>query len=354
MTLQWKVFSTNAGILIAATLVLVLTPLTVSFPVALAELVALAGGLLAMLALNLVLLRRVFGPLSRLATVMRGIDPLRPRERAAIEAADPEVAELTAAFNGMLDRLEDERRDSARRALAAQERERQRIARELHDSTAQHLAAVGLNLMRLKLAAGASADAERICSEMKSALREAQKELRVFTYLLHPPELDSEGLKTTVERFAEGVSQRTGLRIRVRISPAVDDAAFEIQRAVFRVLQEALTNVHRHAKASRVLVLLNVDAGLLSLFVKDDGRGLPATNGSPDANRATLGVGIPGMEARMRRFGGELSVRRASRGTVVRATVPMRENAPGAVAEDLAPDRLDLGVSPAAGVATVH
>ena len=89
MTLQWKVFATNAAVLVGATLVLVLTPLTVSFPVALAELVALAGGLVAMLALNLVLLRRAFGPLARLTVVMRDVDPLRPGERAAIDAADP-------------------------------------------------------------------------------------------------------------------------------------------------------------------------------------------------------------------------------------------------------------------------
>jgi two-component system, NarL family, sensor histidine kinase UhpB len=98
MTLLWRVFGTNAAILVLATLVLVLSPVTVSFPIALAELIALSGGLAAMLFLNLVLLRRAFRPLGRLTSVMRGIDPLRPGERATLDAADPEVAELTAAF----------------------------------------------------------------------------------------------------------------------------------------------------------------------------------------------------------------------------------------------------------------
>ena len=99
MTLLWRVFGTNAAVLVAATLVLVVSPVTVSFPIALAELVVLVGGLAAMLVLNLVLLRRAVRPLGRLTNVMRGIDPLRPGERARVDAADPEVAELTAAFN---------------------------------------------------------------------------------------------------------------------------------------------------------------------------------------------------------------------------------------------------------------
>ena len=123
MTLLWRVFGTNAAILVLATLALVVSPLTVSFPIALVELVALGGGLVAMLVLNLALLRRTFRPLGRLTTVMRRVDPLRPGERAPLAEADPEVTVLTAAFNDMLDRLEAERRDSGLRALRRSEGE---------------------------------------------------------------------------------------------------------------------------------------------------------------------------------------------------------------------------------------
>jgi two-component system sensor histidine kinase UhpB len=147
--LLWRVFATNAVVLAVATLLLVLTPATVSFPIALAELVVLVGGLGAMLALDLALLRRALGPLRRLTATMRRVDPLRPGGRAAVSTSDPDVAELTEAFNEMLDRLELERRESALRALSAQEGERGRIARELHDEVGQVLTAVVLQLDRV-------------------------------------------------------------------------------------------------------------------------------------------------------------------------------------------------------------
>jgi two-component system sensor histidine kinase UhpB len=305
MTLQWKVFSTNAGILIAATLVLVLTPLTVSFPVALAELVALAGGLLAMLALNLVLLRRVFGPLSRLATVMRGIDPLRPRERAAIEAADPEVAELTAAFNGMLDRLEDERRDSARRALAAQERERQRIARELHDEVGQALTAVVLQLDH----AHRSGDRTEI-AQAREAARASLEDIRGIARRLRPEALDDLGLPSALAALTNEVSRRTRLPVDRRISPGLPPLEPEEELVVYRVAQEALTNVARHAGARHAWLALEVRDGRVELEVRDDGEGF---DGEP------AGAGLVGMRERAVLIGADLGVTSADgRGTTVR------------------------------------
>ena len=102
----WRVFATNAAVLVVATLILVLSPITVSFPVALTEVAVVAGGLAVMLVLDLFLLRRAFAPLGRLTAFMRRVDPLRPGERAGLEAADPEVRELTGAFNDMINRVE--------------------------------------------------------------------------------------------------------------------------------------------------------------------------------------------------------------------------------------------------------
>ena len=132
--------------MIAAVGLLVATPATVSFPVALTEAAVLSAGLVAVLAVNLILLRRVLRPLVRLTHFMRKVDPLSPGTRLPAEDATAEIAELTVAFNEMLDRLEAERRESARRALAAEALERRRIARELHDEVGQMLTVAMLDL----------------------------------------------------------------------------------------------------------------------------------------------------------------------------------------------------------------
>src|SRR3954451_12938853 len=137
LPLTWRVLLLNSVVMIAAFLVLAFGPATVSSPVHGRELVVLLVGVAAAVAANVVLVRRAFGPLERLAQVMRTIDPLVPGTRVRIGAAARETRELADAFNDMLERLEDERRESARRAVRAQESERRRLARELHDELGQ-------------------------------------------------------------------------------------------------------------------------------------------------------------------------------------------------------------------------
>jgi two-component system sensor histidine kinase UhpB len=164
-------------VLTVAAVALVVSPLTISFPVAVTELVVLSAGLVALLLVNLALLRRVFAPLSRLTRFMREVDPLRPGSRLPLGNADPEIAEVTDAFNDMIERLENERRDSALRALAAQEDERRRIALELHDEVGQGLTAAMLRLDRV--------DTE----EAKEGLRAALEEVRDIARRLRPEAL---------------------------------------------------------------------------------------------------------------------------------------------------------------------
>jgi two-component system, NarL family, sensor histidine kinase UhpB len=316
MSLQWRVFAVNAAVLVLATLVLVLTPLTVSFPVALAELVALAGGLVAMLALNLVLLRRAFGPLGRLTVVMRDVDPLRPGERATIEAADPEVAELAAAFNDMLGRLEVERRDSARRALAAQEQERLRIARELHDEVGQELTAVVLQLDR----AGRGREAELRDEVMRAreTVRSSLEEVRGIARRLRPEALDDLGLPSALAALTNDVTRRTRLPVSRSIAPGLPALAPDEELVIYRVAQEALTNVVRHAAADRAELTLGVRDGRVELVVLDDGRGF-------DTRSATHGSGLLGMRERAVLIGADLEVTGATaRGSSVRLRLAPR------------------------------
>lgn len=212
-------------------------------------------------------------------------------------------------------------RELSGRLLALQEEERQRIARELHDSTAQHLVAANLGLAGLERTVVATPASRSAFAEIESLLTEALRELRVFTYLLHPPNLETDGLQATLRDFAEGFAGRTGLVARIRIPEEVDELPPELQRAILRVVQEALTNVHRHAGASHVSVAARITSGWLVVRVCDNGRGMTGPVRSDGSTR--LGVGVAGMRARLEQFGGDLKIRTGRSGTRVIAMVPI-------------------------------
>ncbi|MFL5156801.1 MAG: PAS domain-containing protein [Microvirga sp.] len=207
------------------------------------------------------------------------------------------------------------------RLLTVQEEERERIAVELHDSTAQHLVAVSLNLMQVENFR-LPPSGRRILGEIDRSLEEALKELRIFTYLLHPPRLETDGLVSTVQNFADGFSKRTDLRTILRFDEAADGLPVDLQRALFRIVQEGLANVHRHAKASQVILNLRLTSDQVILFVADNGHGMRSRRGETGVRQATLGVGIPGMRIRLSQFGGSLRIRSGRRGTIIRATAP--------------------------------
>lgn len=207
------------------------------------------------------------------------------------------------------------------RLLSLQEEERERIAEELHDSTAQHLVAVGLHLMRLRQYVSPGRG-HAMLDEAADAVDEAARELRAFTYLLHPPCLENGGLAGTVQAFATGFARRTGLDTSVRMPEAADCLPFDVQRSLLRVIQEALTNIYRHAAASRVRIDLRFGAETLKLRVLDDGCGLSRSVRKAAEGGALLGVGVTGMRARMLRFGGGLQFLSNGRGTLVIAILP--------------------------------
>src|SRR5713226_6926095 len=190
LPLLWRVFAINAALLVAATLLLALTPVTIHAPIALVEVGDLAVGLAVMLAANLLLLRPTFAPLERLVQRMRTVDLLRPGQRLA-ESGGVEVAELVRTFNEMLERLEVERSESGRRALAAQEAERLRIARGLHDEVGQVLTGVLLQLDLLTETG--SPQRARDIAETRKAVRQALQEVRRIAQELRPEMLEHLG-----------------------------------------------------------------------------------------------------------------------------------------------------------------
>lgn len=310
MSLLWRIFLGNAVVLGGATMALVLSPATVSFPVAAREALVLGVGLVVMLALNYVLLRRAVAPLARLTDVMAEIDPLSPGRRSQVPEATAEVAALAGAVDEMLGRLERERRDSARRALAAQEDERRRIARELHDEVGQALTAVVLQIDRAQ--AGASGEAAERMRDAREAARATLEEIRAIAANLRPEALDALGLGAALRQLCTE-AERAGVLVMRDIAPELSLGP-DAEVVIYRVAQEALANALRHAGAERVEVRLEPAGTGARLCVADDGTRL---DGAPE------GSGIRGMRERALLAGGTLQVEAApGGGTLVRLTVP--------------------------------
>ena len=243
------------------------------------------------------------------------VSPLR-NAAGKVTGVSKIARDITARKKAELERLD-----------ALQDEDRRRIANELHDSTAQHLAAISLNLMRIRTD-DLGAEALDILDEIDRLLTEASKELRSFTYLLHPPNLQKEGMSVTLRRYVEEFSSRTGLEIAAKLSSSVDRLSLPLQLALLRIVQEALTNAYRHASATRVSIKFRRLGKRLDLVISDNGQGAEAS-GHLSGKPFRAGLGIPGMIARMQQFGGNLQIHSGPNGTVVHATVPV-----GKIAED--------------------
>ena len=264
--LFWRVAIGNAAVLAAACIITALIFSPPASNVAVRELAIFAGGLLLMLGLNLLLLRRAFAPLRQLTAFARRIDPLVPGPRVNVGGGASEATELADAFNEMLDRLEAERRDSVGRALQAQEGERLRVAQELHDGVGQTLTGVVLQLGRA--ARHVPEEARDAVLEAQETARESLEEVRRIARMLRPEALDDLGLASALRVLGERIGEQSGLAVGIHVQPGLDfDDQAEL--VIYRVAQEALTNVARHARAGRAEVRL----GRRALEVDDDGRG---------------------------------------------------------------------------------
>ncbi|WP_129791656.1 sensor histidine kinase [Sphingosinicella sp. CPCC 101087] len=206
-----------------------------------------------------------------------------------------------------------------RSLIRVQEEERRRIGRELHDATAQLLVALQLSMLRLK-DLHSDDETAAIVAEVRDTIDRINHEVRAISYLLHPPSLDEEGLVRALDAMARGFSRRTGLGIGFWFDGSAQSWEPVFEATLYRLAQEALANVQRHAHATRVGIRLVARRHCLHLIVEDDGIGLP-----PDSHRssAPLGVGIAGMRSRIEELSGRFSIRRVSSGTCLVASIPL-------------------------------
>jgi PAS domain S-box-containing protein len=235
------------------------------------------------------------------------------------------VTQLAGIVHDVTERkqVEDEVRQLSGYLLRSRDEERRRIGRELHDSTAQELVAVAMNLdLVQQRCAGRDLAADNLLADSQAIIEQSQRELRTLAYQLHPPSLDELGLVGTVQEYAAGFTQRCGIKVTLDASPALGRLPAEMEWALFRMVQESLGNVHRHSGSPTATIRITREAAEVILEVTDQGRGLRVRD---DGTVAKAGVGLAGMRERVRQLGGRFEIESNGRGTTVRAVVPGEE-----------------------------
>ena len=310
-SLFWRVFAVNAGLLGAIALLLLFSPVEIDAPIKPVQALIVVGGLVITVIANALLLRRVVAPLERLAERMETVDLLRPGQRLPIGRSD-EIGRVLSSFNRMLDRLERERQQSGRRVLAAQEAERVAIARDLHDEVGQLLTAALLQLN--SIAERAPAHREEV-DEARHAVRRALDEVRRISSELRPEMLEHLGLVSALTELSTTFERVSGVRVERQFDSSLPKLAPDTELAVYRIAQESLTNVARHAQASRVTLGLERGHESVVLRVVDDGRGF---DGAPEEHG-----GLRSMRERAVLIEGALAIKDGRQGGVeVRLEVP--------------------------------
>jgi len=250
-----------------------------------------------------------------------------------LEDANGRLAEAAADAEGMAEEAaerEEEYRQLCSRLLTVQDEERRRLALELHDSTAQNLAVLLMNLTMLEHGEPASGEKLRqAIAESRALADECCRDVRMRAYLLHPPLLDERGLVSALRWFADGFTKRSGIHV-VMILGDIGRLPTPIETALYRVVQESLTNVHRHTSTTRVVIDLATAGGTIALEIRDQGPALhddrSKLNNPPPP--AALGVGIQGMRERIHQLKGTFDIEFTKKGTSVRVSVPLNKVTP--------------------------
>jgi two-component system sensor histidine kinase UhpB len=278
------------------------------------QFLVLALAIMLTLCVNMWMLQRRFRPLEHLIERIEQVDPAAP-EALDLAAGRPaeEIGRLAESFRRLLGRVEQERRRSGQLVMRAQEEERRRLARDLHDEVNQALTAILLRLEALAQDAP-PAHAQEV-AELKRLVNQAMEELLNLARQLRPSALDDHGLVAAIDAQLKRFAARTGVEVRLDSSGDADALGEDVQTAIYRIAQEALTNAERHAVATVVEVELEVDGDRVELRVRDDGGGFDPGSAPRAAGAAPVnGLGLRGMVERARLVGGDLDIRSAPGG----------------------------------------
>ena len=271
------------------------------------------------------------------SSIVVAMGEARRRQNEKLWRAQGELEVRVQERTVELDTANQSLRELTARLLQSQDEERRRIARELHDSVGQTLAALSMNLSAVR------ADVERLTAtaanltDSEGLVQEMSKEVRTISHLLHPPLLDEAGLASAVRWYVDGFSQRSKIKVDLDLPDDFGRLPRESETAIFRVVQECLTNVHRHSGSSTARIVLRHFEDHVSVEVADKGKGIPHEKRDEMASAGTPGVGIRGMRERIRQLGGSLEINSDDVGTVVVARLPVAK-APQTADMFLVPD----------------
>jgi PAS domain S-box-containing protein len=244
------------------------------------------------------------------------LSPLQTQEGLLVTSAIRDISERKQAEEGL--------RLLSGRLLQAQDEERRRIARELHDSAGQLLAALSMNLGPLESINGQMpAGAVKVISESLGLVNELSQELRTISHLLHPPLLDEIGLSSALRVYLEGFTERSKINVDFEFPDDFGRLSQDMETTIFRMVQECLTNIHRHSGSPVAKVRVRHLDHQVRIEVEDKGRGIPSEKRKAMDSGGDLGVGIRGMRERIRQLGGNLEIVSNGEGTVVVATLPV-------------------------------
>src|SRR6266852_4127577 len=254
--------------------------------------------------------------------------PLQTEEGLLVTSAIRDITERKHAEQRIAEQTQQlyeanrELRHLSSRIVAIRDEERRRLGRELHDSQGQYLAAIKMNLEMIETTDSALSNVQRTgLKEAINLLERSMREIRVISHLLHPPLLDEIGLQAVVPWYLNSFSERSGIQIDLEMPGEVTKLPDQIELAVFRVMQECLTNVHRHSGSKVAKVKIVPEDANVILEVGDRGHGVTSQNGADPV----IGVGITGMRERVRELGGQFEISSTPEGTTVRAVVPIGE-----------------------------